>query len=115
MLGAITGASRSAACHLACNARFIARQAKPGYRRFDMWVRQSGFPDRYACGLRIAVRHASSYGRGRYSQAGERAKGIDKPDSSPALPDREEILDAIAHNRHPLSPFKPSHVDSEKK
>lgn len=96
----------------------ITRRAQPGWKpaslkhAFGPCARPSDLPDRL-----IASRHTPAsramYGRRHYSQISETRSDAAGEKQAQTLPDRQQIIDNIAHRRSP-SPYPPQPVDFKK-
>lgn len=106
---------------ISCTARHASatRAARPRLGQpscagisFGPWARPSGLAGTAGAGRRTPHIRAM-YGRRFYSQISDRNKGAAGQDRAQTLPDKQQIVDSIAHHRAP-SPYAPQAVDFRK-
>ena len=97
----------------------ITRRAHPGWAKpaflrhaFGPCARPSGLPDRLLASRQTPASQAM-YGRRHYSQISETRHSTPGHARAQILPDRQQIVDSIAHQRAP-SPYAPQAVDFKK-
>ena len=96
----------------------ITRRAHPGWKpaslkhAFGPCARPSGLPDRLTASRHTPASRAM-YGRRHYSQISETRHNAPGEKRAQILPDRQQIIDSIAHHRSP-SPYAPQTVDFKK-